>query len=45
MEIAKKWIRRIDGTQIGQVITEMGVENMTKLVGMANNDIAICKTR
>jgi hypothetical protein len=45
MERAKKWIGRIDGTEIGQVITEMEVENMTKLVGMANKDIAICKTR
>jgi hypothetical protein len=45
MERAKKWIGRIDGTEIGQVITEMDVENMTKFVGMANKDIANCKTR
>jgi hypothetical protein len=46
MERAKKWMERIDdGTKIGQIITEMNVENMTKLVGMANRDIGISKKR
>jgi hypothetical protein len=45
MERAKKWMGRIPATEIGQVITEMDKENMTKLVGMANSDIGISKKR
>jgi hypothetical protein len=42
---AKKWMGRIDATEIGQIIAEMNVENMTKLVEMANSDIGISKRR
>jgi hypothetical protein len=46
MERAKKWMGRIDDeTKIGQIVAEMNVENMTKLVGMANSDIGISKRR
>jgi hypothetical protein len=45
MERAKKWMERIEATEIDQVITEMNKGNMTKLVGMANSDIGINKRR
>jgi hypothetical protein len=41
MERTKKWMGRIDRAQIGQVITEIDIENVANLMRIA--DIGICK--
>ena len=41
----KKWMGRIDKTAIGQVITDMDVQNVANLMSMADIDICICEAR
>jgi hypothetical protein len=45
LERAKKWMRRVERTEIGQIIVEMNVGNVTKLMEMANDDIGISERR
>jgi hypothetical protein len=45
IERTKKWMSRIDQTEIGQVITEMDVENVAHLMIMADIDICRCEER
>jgi hypothetical protein len=38
---AKKWMRRIDQSQIGRILAELDVQNVANLMSMADTDIGI----
>jgi hypothetical protein len=41
----KKWVSRIDQTEIGQVIAKLDIQNVAQLMSMARADICFSETR